>query len=200
MKEDKVNANSNLKEDEHLSKRDKKEQISKVLALKDEEIANLKKELEKYKNQYYEAYADMQNLRKSIEKDHREAIKYRLEGFVNELLTVLDAFHVALSNEAPSEETKNYLVGFRYIYSNLISVLNNEGVNEITPKVGDKFDSNVMHAIETIETDNPDDDRVEKVLAKGYKLHDHLVRPAMVSVSKYVDKSNQETNQDNKEE
>ena len=182
MDEKKENSNP---ESKRFSKKEQKEAVQQVLASKDEEIANLKRDLEKFKNEYYQAYADMQNLRKSIEKDHKEAIKYRLESFISELLNVLDSFHVALNNEAPNEETKNYLIGFKYIYSNLIGVLANEGVKEINPTVGQNFDDKTMHAVDTTVTDDEDDGKVDKVFAKGYMLHDHLVRPALVSVTKY---------------
>lgn len=148
----------------------------------EEKIVELEAELQKYKNEFYKAYADMQNLRKSIEKDHREAIKYRAEGFIDNLLPVLDGFHLALANKATSKEMENFLVGFSYIYKNLVSVLENEGVSEISPKVGDEFDPKVMQALETKETDG-EPNKVLEVKVKGYKLHDHLIRPSIVIVS-----------------
>ena len=124
----------------------------------------------------------MQNLRKHIEADHKEAMKYRIEGFVGELLPILDSFHLALANEAKNEEMKNFLTGFTYIYKNLVNVLENEGVKEIEPKISDEFDPSLMQAIETkVDVNNPN--KVLKVVTKGYKLHERLVRPAMVVVS-----------------
>lgn len=153
------------------------------------EVNKLKEQIEKltadnnqWKNAYYKAYADTENLRKSIEKDHQEAIKYRAEGFIENLLPVMDGFHLALANPAPSEELKNYLVGFTYIYNNLVKVLEDEGVKEITPKVGDKYDERTMEAMETVYQEG-EPNIVTKVNMKGYLLKDHLVRPAMVVVS-----------------
>lgn len=148
-----------------------------------EEIKKITSDVEHWKNCYYKAYADTENLRKSIEKDHREAIKYRAEGFVNNLLGVLDGFHMALSNEVQSEELKNYLIGFQYIYNNLVKVLEDEGVKEIIPKNGDSYDERTMEAVETEYREDIDANKVVKVLLKGYQLKDHLVRPAMVIVS-----------------
>lgn len=137
----------------------------------------------------------MQNLRKSVEKDHHEAIKYRAEGFVSNLLPILDGFHMALQNEATSEEMKNFLTGFEYIYRNLVSVLEQEGVKEFAPKVDDEFDAEYMQALEA-QYDEGKPNRVLKVLTNGYKLHEHLVRPAMVIVS--TDKKDEEKKEDNK--
>ena len=124
----------------------------------------------------------MKNLRDSIEKDHREVLKYRAAGFIEDLLPILDGFHMALSIETTSQEMKNFLTGFEFIYRNMVSVLENEGVNEVSPKVGDVFDPNTMSALET-KFDEGEPNRVVKVNAKGYKLHDRLIRPAIVVVS-----------------
>lgn len=148
-----------------------------------EKIAKLSADLEHWKNEYYRAYADMQNLRKQVEKDHREAIKYRAEGFIENLLPILDGFHMALQVEATSQEMKNFLVGFEFIYRNLVSVLESEGVSELAPKVGDEFDPQTMQAIETVYDENAKPNKVIKVNVKGYKLHERLIRPSIVVVS-----------------
>lgn len=162
--------------------KEKKNKVESDEKVEVNETEKLKADLEHWKNEYYRAYADMQNLRKAVEKDHKEAIKYRVEGFVEELIPILDSFHFALQNEAKSEEMKNFLVGFEYIYRNLVSVLENEGVQEYSPKVGDLFDPLFMQAIETRESEQKDNTVLE-VKVKGYKLHEHLIRPAIVVVS-----------------
>ena len=137
---------------------------------------------EHWKNEFYRAYADMKNLRESIEKDHKEVLKYRAAGFIENLLPILDGFHMALSCEATSQEMKNFLTGFEFIYRNMVAVLENEGVVEIQPKVDDAFDPNTMSALET-KYDEGKPNRVLKVNVCGYKLHDRLIRPAIVVVS-----------------
>jgi len=129
-----------------------------------------------------------------------EAMKYRAEGFINNLLPILDGFHLALSNEAKTEELKNYLVGFTYIYNAFISALEAEGVKEINPKIGDKFNEREMEAMDTIYQEG-EPNLIVRVNMKGYKLKDHLVRPAMVVVStnkKETPKENAD-NQENKD-
>ena len=163
---------------------DPKEKKNKKIKKLEEEISLLKKEVENWKNEYYRAYADTQNLRKSLEKDHQNAVKYRAEGFVDNLLPVLDSFHVVLSQEPEDPNLRNYLIGFQFIYRNLVNVLENEGVSEIAPKVGDKFDASVMNAVEVEESDG-EEGLITKVITNGYKLHDRLVRPANVVVSKH---------------
>ena len=157
-------------------KKDKKAEKLKV------ELEKLQAEVNHWKNEYYRAYADTQNLRKSLAKDHQEAMKYRAEGFIDELLPVLDSFHIVLSNEPEDPNLKNYLIGFQFIYKNLVAALENEGVSEIAPNIGDKFDASVMNAVELQESEG-EENRVLKVVTKGYKLHDRLIRPVNVIVS-----------------
>lgn len=156
---------------------------------KDDQIDKLKMDVENWKNEYYKAYADMANLRKSMEKDQKDVYKYRIEGFVQNLLSVLDGFDMAFKNEPTSVELKNYLTGFQYVYKQLRQILSDEGIIEIDPKINEKFDVTDMHAIETVE-DEGEENLVKQVSLKGYRLHDHLIRPAMVIVSKHSEKKN----------
>ena len=168
-----------IQEKEVPSKKRFKEKLEK----KDEEIETLKAEVNHWKNEYYRAYADTQNLRKALEKDHHEALRYRLEGVVENLLPILDSFQMAVANTPEDKpELKNYVLGFAYIYRNLVNVLEEEGVKEIAPKEGEKFDIRTMEAVETIEDE--EDNVVKKIYSNGYMLHDHLIRPARVFGSK----------------
>ena len=180
-----VDKTEELNEEEQLSKKEKKK-VEKL----SEEVEKLKAEVDHWKNEYYRAYADTKNLRNNLERDYREAMKYRSEGFIEDLLPVLDSFHMALANEPTDPALKNYLTGFQYVYRNLVSVLENEGVSELNPKVGDNFDSRSMNAVDTVEQD--EENLVTKIYGNGYKLHDRIVRPAMVQVSvrKVEDKEN----------
>ncbi len=159
-----------------------KASYKKKLAKKDDEISKLKNDIEHWKNEYYRSYADMANLRKDLEKDHSETVKYRIEGFVSDLLMVLDSFEHALKYEPKCEETKNFLTGFQFVHSSLLRILENEGVQVIEPKLDEKFDEKTMQAVDKVESDG-EENLVKEVIVKGYKLYDHLIRPSMVKVS-----------------
>jgi molecular chaperone GrpE len=165
---------------------DMKTSFKRKLAKKDDEIEQLKSDSEHWKNEYYKAYADMANLRKDIQKDHEEVLKYRVEGFVDNLLGVLDSFDMAFKNEPNSPEMKNYLLGFKYVYNQLLEVLKNEGIEIIEPKTGDKFDESKMHAVEKEFDDTLPEGSVKQLNLKGYKLHNHIIRAAMVVTSSKV--------------
>ena len=177
------------KENKDQVKEEKSKDKKKIQEL-EAELEKLKAEVEHWKNEYYRAYADTKNLRSNLEKEHSEAIRYRAMGFIEELLPVLDSFHMALDNEPASPEVKNYLVGFQFIYRNLVSALENEGVSEIAPQVGDKFSADKMDAVDVTEQEG-EENLVTKVYAKGYALHGRLIRPARVSVSKNKKEENE---------
>lgn len=163
-----------------------------------EEIEKLKADVNHWKNEYYMAYADTKNLRNSLEKEHHDAIKYRAEGFIDSLLPILDSFHLALEQEVTDPNLKNYLTGFKFIYRNFVSALEQEGVSEFAPNIGDKFDPKNMDAVDTIIDEEKEINTVTKIFGKGYKLHDRLVRPAMVQV--VVNKETKEKNTEENEE
>ena len=180
-------------EQETLEKENPRKSFQKKLHKLEEEKEKAKADAEHWKNEYFRAYADTQNLRKQLEKDHMSAMKYRAEGFVDELLPVLDSFFAVLKNEPTDPNLKNYLIGFQYIYRNLTAALENEGVTEIAPKVGDKFSPETMQVVETVESDGEENIIVD-VHVKGYKLHDRLIRPANVTVSvKHKEKNEEKT-------
>lgn len=177
-----VTPNEEKLEEELTEKDNPKKSFQKKLHKVEEERDKAIADMEHWKNEFYRAYADTKNLRSQLEKDHMQAIKYRAEGFIDELLPVLDSFYAVLKNEPSDPNLKNYLIGFQYIYKNMVSALENEGVKEITPNIGDKFSPDTMNAVETRE-DEGEENRVLEVQFKGYKLHDRLIRPASVVVS-----------------
>lgn len=171
-----------------------KKAFKEKLAKKDEEIQALKEEANKWKNEFYRVYADTENLRKSLEKDYRQALRYRGEGFIEKLLPVIDSFNMALQNKPSEPALLNYLTGFEYIYKNMLMAMESEGVRELKPNIGDKFDASIMNAIDAIETDEMEENKVMQVYCVGIKLHDRIIRHANVVVSKKV--SNKDENKE----
>lgn len=157
-----------------------KEEHQKTL----EELEKAKADRDHWKNEYYRAYADTQNLRKSLEEEQRTAIRYRSEGFLEKLLPALDAFKMALDANPTSPEAKNYQQGFTFIYKQLMASLEDEGVSTLEPKLGSPYDVSYMHAVDSEERSDVPPNTVIQVYSLGVKLLDRLVRPAMVKVSK----------------
>ncbi len=187
----------NLMAEEKTEKKMSKEKKSdKRIAELETLLDDALKQADVWKNKYYLAYADTENLHKQYEKEHQQFIKYRAMGFIDRLLPILDGFHMALSNEVTDPTLKNYLMGFQYIYKMMVDALEQEGVTEINPQIGEKFDEKTMEAFDTEESDG-EENLVVKVFQKGYCLKDRIVRHARVIVSKKpVIKEENESNLD----
>ena len=147
-----------------------------------EKINELEKEVATWKNKYYQAYADMDNLRKIMQKDHQQMVKYCGQSFLESLLPVFDNFYMAFKVKPSDPTLEAYCKGFEMIYNQMVNCLESEGVAEILPSIGDKFDHNKMQAVDVVEGEK--DDVVVQIANKGYMYKDRLVRPAMVVVSK----------------
>lgn len=177
--------NKILDEEEKLNRKEKKLVKNLETEVKEltEKIQTALKEADEWKNKYYGVFADMENARKQNEKDRVQFIKYRSMGFVERLLPILDGFHIAMSHVPTDEMLKNYLMGFNFIYRQLVEALENEGVKEVAPKVGDEFNADTMHAIDTEYSADQKPNTIAKVYTNGYFLHDRMVRAATVVVT-----------------
>lgn len=184
-----LNEDLNTKESKKELKKKKKDAIE----LLEENIATLTAEVDEWKNKFYGVYADMDNAKKQNNKDQAYFIKYRATGFIDKLLSPLDAFASVLRNEPDDPVLKNYLVGFNYIYKLLREALESEGVQEISPKPGDKFDAKVMHAIDTEYRTDLAPNLVTEVHNNAYLLHDRILRPASVIVSTNIAEKEDDT-------
>ena len=172
-----------MAEEKTKKKTAKEKKDEKRIAELEQLLTDALQQADVWKNKYYLAYADTENLHKQYEKEHQAIVKYRAMGFIDRLLPILDGFHMALSNEVTDPTLKNYLMGFQYIYKMMVDALDQEGVTEISPSIGDKFDESIMEAFDVEENDG-EENIVLKVFQKGYRLKDRMVRHARVIVSK----------------
>ncbi len=187
-----------LKENEDVIDEEKKSKKDKKADKLQEEINRLNKEVASWKDKAYRTAADCDNLRKSYEKDHANLLKYRAMGFVEKLLPALDSFHMSLMVKPDNPSLANYVKGFEMIYRQILSSLEQEGVTQISPKVNEEFDANIMQAVEV--KNGEEDNKVLQVYSNGYMLKDRLVRPAMVVVSKKQEQKDEQVEESSKEE
>jgi molecular chaperone GrpE len=149
-----------------------------------QEVEEALRKAETAAREHYDAWlrakAETENTRKRAQADVANAHKYAVENFSTELLAVKDALEAALNTESPSLETLTS--GVELTLKQLNSVFRKFNVTEINP-VGEKFDPHKHQAINMLETDEPTN-TVLNVLQKGYQLHDRVIRPALVTVSR----------------
>lgn len=156
------------------------------------------KNADDWKNKYFQVFADISNTRKQVERETADFKKYAKQSLIEELIPALDGFDMALKNEPKDEVVKKYLQGFVMIHNKLITVLNEQHVELIDPKVGDDYDPNTMQAFSTVEGE--EDNKIADVYTKGYKMYDHLLRPAGVIVTKKKEEVKEEAAADSSKE
>lgn len=189
QKEDKVEEKVSKKDEKTSKKEEKKEKkdkFEKKLEAKDAEIKKANEEAEKYKNLYLETLANLANQRKLYEKDYQNALKYASQNLAEQLIPSFEMFSMVIESvDNLPPEVAPYVQGFSMIYRQMVQALESEGVSEIAVKVGDKYDYKIHSAMETIEVeDEALVDTITKVIRKGYKIHDRLIKPATVIVGK----------------
>ena len=131
------------------------------------------------------ARADYVNLKKELDEVRDTTKKKTTEKVLGDFLPTLDSFDMAMGNTAAWEAVdKNWRIGVEFIYSQLKTALENNGISPID-QVGVEFDPNKHEPIETKETDDASlDHKIERIIQKGYKMGDKTIRPARVVVWK----------------
>ncbi len=145
-------------------------------------ITKLQSQLDQAKNDVARAYADTENMKKRLQKEADTAKKYRFQQAGLDLLPIMDSMEMALKVQSDNEELTNYVKGFEIIYTQLVRVLENEGVKEVEA-LGKPFDHNTMQALMQEKQEGTDSGIVLEVMQKGYMLKDRILRPALVKVS-----------------
>ncbi len=151
------------------------------LRKRDEEIRRLRQEFAELKDQYVRKLADMENLRKRLEREKSEYFQYALFEFFLELVGIVDNFERALAAAESDGDGATFREGVELIYRLLLNFLHKNGVRPV--EVGEvAFDPVLHHAMTTEESDEVQEPRVSEELQKGYFYKDRLLRPAMVKV------------------
>jgi molecular chaperone GrpE len=151
------------------------------------DFEGLLKEAELKSAEHHDAWlrakADAENIRKRAQTDVTNAHKYAIENFSAELLAVMDSLEAALTVENATVE--NFKDGMELTHKQLAAVFDKFNIKMIDPK-GEKFDPHQHQAICTVDSDLAPN-TVVQVMQKGCMLHDRVIRPALVSVSKTKD-------------
>ena len=162
-------------------------------------ISELEEKVLVLKDQLMRSLADGENLRKRTLKDIENSKKYSHISFVKDLVTSVDNFQRALKavpedKSSLPEPIKNLIVGLEIVEKEILVTLEKHNVKLIDP-MGKKFDYNLHQAMFEVPTNEEEPGKVVEVSQKGYVLHDRLVRPAMVGISKKIDENPSDKNE-----
>ncbi len=128
------------------------------------------------------ATADLDNFRKRMAREKTDAVVYGNQRLLEELLPVLDNFEMGLQ-AAAADESSMIFMGMKMVKKQLDDFLAAQGVEEVNAD-GQVFDVHVHEAVAQEESTEAECGTVLRVMRKGYRLKDRLLRPANVVVAK----------------
>jgi molecular chaperone GrpE len=150
-----------------------------------EDLAGAYKKLLAEKQDLYDRLlrkqAELENLRKRMEREKEEFLKHATADLVRALLPALDSFERAL-NHRDSKVPSQFYHGMELIHRELLEVLGRAGLSPLETK-GKLFDPHFHQAVETVESSEHRDQEIVEELQRGYKLKQRLLRPAIVKVA-----------------
>ena len=145
-------------------------------------------ERDKLKDQLLRAMADTENMRRRSERESANVRKYGHTPFARDLVGAIDNLARAVeatpnNSDIVDDTVRSIITGIQLSWTELQSIIEKHGIKRIDP-LGEKFDYNFHQAMFEVPTENQDSGVVLEVVQHGYILHDRLLRPAMVGVSK----------------
>ena len=159
-----------------------------------EELKKVTAEKQEYLAGWQRAKADLINARKDFNEEKGSLLKFAKTDLIIQIIPVLDSFEMALKNvdksglPAGKAGLEEWSQGVQYIYSQLLSVLEINGVNQMDP-LNEKFDPEFHISIESIKVDEKSfENTIVEVVQKGYFLNEKVIREAKVKVGEFKSK------------
>jgi molecular chaperone GrpE len=138
----------------------------------------------KYKELFVRTQAEMENMKKRLEREKADYYRFANEAIIKDLLPVLDNLERALAHaEVNDDQTASFVEGVRLTHEGLKNVLEKYGVVLIEAQ-GRKFDPNFHEAVMQREDAEAEPGTVLQEVQKGYLLNGRLLRPTMAVVSR----------------
>ena len=175
--------------------KEKKEEDNIISEATDEpENSNNSEKEENQKNweeKYEEAYdallrakAEVENIKKRSEKEVSNAYKFSTESIFLDLIPIYESLDLAVSQDKKNVNVENLEEANKLLKNMFDSLLQKNSLQIINPSIDDKFDPNLHQAIKTSKDDKKENNTIQEVLQKGYKLIDRVIKPALVVVIK----------------
>lgn len=139
------------------------------------------------REQHLRARAEAENVRRRAETEMAAVRKYAIEGFASEILRVLDSLELARgANIDPGnpEAVTRMLEGLDLTLRQMGEVLRRFHIEVVDPRPGERFDPDSHQAMSVQDSADVPPNHVVAVVQRGYRLHDRLLRPAMVIVAR----------------
>jgi molecular chaperone GrpE len=151
----------------------------------DQLLAEAQVRIEEQKDARLRAVADAENARKRAQADVQAAHKFAVERIAESLLPVMDSLEAALNAAASSSQALRD--GLELTLKQLQAAFHKANLTEIAPAVGERFDPHRHQAMAAVESPGAEPNAIVAVMLKGYRLHDRVLRPALVTVAKALE-------------
>lgn len=147
------------------------------------QLAAVRAEAEEHRNSHVRALADLDNLRKRTQRELENARKYGLERLAGELLPVRDSLEAGIVAADDQSGANALLEGAQATLKLLDAALAQFAIEVIDPH-GEPFDPQYHEAMSIVDAPDVEPNSVVTVVQKGFRIHERLLRPARVLVSK----------------
>lgn len=151
-------------------------------------LAKAESELADTKDKLLRALAESENQRRRAQRDREDASKYAASSFAKELLDVGDNLRRALASvdadALRDPQTKSLLEGVAATERALLAAFERHGITRVDPQPGERFDPHFHEAMFEVPNTGQPAGSIVQVMQPGYRMHDRLLRPAMVGVAK----------------
>jgi len=162
--------------------RSKARQLENQCKLLDEKISNMEKEVSEWKERAARLAAEMENLRKRVEKEKQEFSAFLQASFAEKLLFFDEIFEKIVNDVCSSKDiNKNVSDGLVMLKKQFTSLLESLGVKKIETQ-GKLFDPMIHEAVEIVETDEKPEGTIIEEVRSGYTINGKLLKPAQVKV------------------
>ncbi|MDR0739906.1 MAG: nucleotide exchange factor GrpE [Mycoplasmataceae bacterium] len=168
--------------------------LQELVQTKDDHINKLQEEINKINHDYITKITEKTNeanatLKAKIDeltnKANQELTihkKYALEKQATALIDIINQFSLALDYKPSDPNIAKYQSGFQMFLVMFKNLLVELGINEIPVNIGDEFNPEIMECIEFVHSNELSDNKVARIITKGYKLHDRLIKPIAVNI------------------
>ena len=150
----------------------------------EQELIELRNKVSSLQEALLRNQAELQNYKRRKDEEMDKVLKYKNEDFIKQILTVVDNFEraIQMDDQDLSDDVSRFLAGFKLIYTNMIQILGQFDVKEISAS-GVEFNPDFHHAVLTEHDESKPKGVVLEVLQKGYFYKDRVIRAAMVKVN-----------------
>ena len=175
-------ASGDFQDVEHPSPEEGEVADDSVVEEEENKEPSLEEQVAEWRERAIRSAADLENFRKRMEREKGEARRYANQSLLEELLPVLDNFHMGLDAASADAESMIFR-GMEMVKKQLDDFLSGQGVEEVAAE-GKMFDPAVHEAVSQEDCEASPEGSVLRVIRRGFQMGERLLRPANVVVSR----------------